>query len=135
MNAGDGFQYQENRNTTPILQSEADLIFAFSEPSAKDLKIDFAHINKDFRMSNLDDLDNDFINKASIAMIMAQSFLNSDAPCVKNTLHDMFMVANISVGRNGFGMQTLVTKTLNQFSTLTRKSTGFMNKDNGGEQY
>lgn len=130
----DGFQTQARQQATPLLQGDADLIYSFSEPSAKDFKKEYEHINKDFRMSNLNELDEDYINKASIAMVMAQTFLMSDSPCVKNVLHDMFMVANISVGRKGFAMQTLITKKLQQVASFEKKSSGFMsNKDKDGE--
>ena len=127
---------EPDRRTTPLLQGDSELIYSFSVPDAKDYAIDYGHINKDWRMSNLNELDSDYLNKASIAGRMAQSFLGDGAGCVKNVLHDQFIVLNMSVGRKGFGMQMLVTRKQQQTASIERVSRGFMSKKNDeGEEY
>ena len=122
------------RRTMPLLQGDSELIYSFSIPDAKDYAPDFEHINKDWRMSNINDLDADYLNKASIAGRMAQSFLGAKANSVINVLHDQFIVLNMGVGRGGFGMQMLVTRRQQQSATIVRESKGFMNRGKNDQE-
>lgn len=123
-----------DRRTMPLLQGDSELIYSFSQPDAKDHKEAYSHINKDYRMANLEEGDMEFLNTSSIAGSMGSSFLGDKAKCVENIRHDQFVVLNLSVSRKGFAMKTLVTRKSEQNANIVRETKSMFNRKNNEDE-
>lgn len=130
MNGGDPNFFQgERRSSTPLIQGDPDLIYAFSEPDAKDFAAaDFKHISRDTRMANTTELDFAYLNIAAPLTRGVEDMLGVNSMFSLMLKHDMAMLNNMSVGRGGFGMTTLVTRKQEQRARIIQDSSGFFNK-------
>ena len=123
-------QFFNNSPTkTNIIQGDPDLIYAFSEPDSKDYHPEFKHINRDIRMANTDNLDRVYLNIAAPLSRGVDDMLGHNANFAIMLRHDIDLVNNMSVGRDGFGMKTLVTRRQEQKQRFTQDSVGFFDKN------
>lgn len=127
---------QTDRRTPPLLQGDSELIYSFSQPDAMQNRESYFHINKDYRMANLESEDMEYLNLSSVAGSMGSSFLGENAKCVVNIRHDQFVVLNLSVSKKGFAMKTLVTRKSEQNANITKQTKGvFSSNKNDNDDY
>ena len=125
--------FNNNPTKTTMIQGDSDLIYAFSEPDSKDYHEEFKHINRDIRMANTDMLDRVYLNIAGPLSRGTDDMLGHNSNFAIMLRHDIDLVNNMSVGRDGFGMKTLVTRRQEQKARYIQDSTGFFKqKDDGG---
>lgn len=119
---------QELQRGTPFVQNDPDLIFAFSEPEAKNYNKEFSHISRDIRMSHTSVADRDYLNIAYPLKRDTDVFLSETSQISLKLSHDTMIANNASVGAEGWGMDKLVTRTQRQIARITQDSSGFFKK-------
>ena len=129
----DNFINDSQKKNSIYIQNDAELVHSFSQPDAQNFDPEFDHINKDVRMANTDTPDIYYLNLASPLSRAVDDMLGHNSQFSKMLKHDMFMCDNMSVGRGGFGMKTLVTKRQEQRARVIQDSAGFFNKKEEGE--
>jgi hypothetical protein len=120
------------RRPQPIIQGDSDLIYAFAEPDSKEYHDEFKHIGRDVRMANTTELDFAYLNIAAPLTRAVDDLLGHNSKFSIMLKHDMAMADNMSVGRGGFGMKTLVTRKQQQEARIIQDSRGFLSKDDKG---
>jgi len=122
------FEEKEAKKTGNFIVNESDLINAFSQPQAQDYNPEFQHLNKDYPMSNTNDADREYINIALPLTRAVDDFLGHNSSFSIMLKHDLFGANIVSVGKEGFGMKTLITRRQEQRSRIQQDSTGFFKK-------
>lgn len=128
------FTNDNQRRAQPMIQGDSDLIYAFSEPDSKEFNDEFKHIGRDVRMANTTEQDFYYLNIAAPLTRATDDMLGHNSNFAMMLKHDMAMAENMSVGRGGFGMKTLVTRKQEQAARIVQDSSGFFNrpKQEGG---
>jgi hypothetical protein len=125
----DGFFNEGQKRQQTFIQSDSDLIYAFSEPDSKEFHDEFRHIGRDVRMANTTEQDFSYLNLASPLCRAVDDMLGHNSKFSIMLKHDMAMADNMSVGRGGFGMKTLVTRKTKQEARVIQDSAGMFNKE------
>lgn len=134
MEGEENFYSDDKKKQNVYIQNDSELVHSFSQPDAMDYHAEFRHINKDVRMANTDVPDIYYLNLASPLSRAVDDMLGHNSRFSLMLKHDMSMAENMSVGRGGFGMRTLVTKRQEQRARVIQDSAGFFNKkDDQGE--
>lgn len=123
------FSDSTQRRATPMIQGDSDLIYAFSEPDSKEFHDEFKHIGRDVRMANTTETDFYYLNIAAPLTRAVDDMLGHNSQFAMMLKHDMAMAENMSVGRGGFGMKTLVTRKQEQAARIVQDSGSFFNRN------
>jgi hypothetical protein len=115
-----------------LIEDESGLIASLSQPESKDYDKKYNHLHRDLRMSWLSGGDEEFMNIALPLLRQTEEIFGARNSFASNIKHDIFATENISVGREGKGLQALITRRM--VSKSIKKQVGNFSKRNNMEE-
>ena len=128
--------YREEGDETirrDLIEDESALIASLSQPESKDYDVKYNHLHRDLRMSFLNSADEDFLIIALPLVRQVEEIFGARNSFAANLKHDVFATENISVGREGNDIISLITRR-NISKKISREVGRFSKKQNQMEE-
>lgn len=93
-----------------LIDAEPALIASLTQPESKDYDAKYNHLLRDLRMSWLNTGDENYLNIALPLLRVSEEIFGNRNNFANNIKHDIFAVENLSVGRDGKALKTLITR-------------------------